>query len=177
MKKTRLNYLSLLFVLGFLFSCAEKTNQSKVEDDFAAIEKLCDDYAKYAMVKDLDSFMTCFADDATRAEPGKPPIVGKDRIRERFEAMWAEPGEFTLKRQGDLNAEICGDKAYSFGIFTLSSTLPDSTTSHIDMNVLSILKKLDDGSWKLYIDCINFHPSWNKDTIPEELLQENDPYY
>lgn len=177
MKKPALIYLSFLLMIVFLFCCNGKTDQVNVEDELAAITELCDNYARYGMAKDIDSFMACFADDAMRAEPGKPPIVGKDRIRERFEAMWAEPGEFTLKRHGDLNAEICGNQAYSFGTFTLSFILPDSSTSYIDMNVLSAFKKMEDGSWKIHIDCLNFYPSWNKDTIPEELLQENDPYY
>lgn len=178
MKKSISVYLSVLFIIGLLFGCAEKANQASAEDDLAAIKELCDNYTKYAMAKDIDNFMACFTDDVIRAEPGKPPLIGKDRIRERFEGMWAEPGEFTLKRHGEFTADICGDQAYGFNTFTLSSFPPDGgPPNHIDMNVLTVFKQQEDGLWKIHIDCLNFFPSWTKDTIPEELLQENDPYY
>lgn len=178
MKNPIVIYLSFLFIILIFTSCSKNIDQANVEVDIAAINELGDRYTRYAMARDIDNFMTCFADDATRAEPGFPPIIGKDAIRERFKIIWEDLADINLARYGDNKLEVYGDVAYGFGTYTLSSTPADGgTTVHIDMNVLTILKRQGDGSWKIYIDCMNYFPTWSQDTIPEELLQQNDPYY
>ncbi|MEN8157693.1 MAG: hypothetical protein ABFS10_12145, partial [Bacteroidota bacterium] len=48
-------------------------------------------------------------------------------------------------------------------------------TTLLDLKVVDIYKRQTDGSWKIYIDCINLNPKWSDDSISPELLDKQDP--
>ncbi len=177
MKKLIFSSPVLLIVLSILFGCAQKTKDTNAEADIAAIDELVAQYFYYANTLNLDSFMSSFADDAIRAEPGMQSIVGKENIRERFKIIWNE-AKFKISQYGEVKLEVCGDQAFSYRLVTLSSTPKEGgPVTNIDMKVLTVFKRQNDGSWKIYIDCLNFHPAWSKDSIPSEMLKEQSPYY
>ena len=177
MKKLTFSFPVLLFLFGIIFGCAQNNKDADVEADIAAINELAEKYFHYSNTLNLDSFMTVFADNAIRAEPGLPSIIGKDNIRERFRIIWNEVN-FTISQYGEVILEVCGDQAFSYRMVTLSTTPKEGgSTTHTDMKVLSVFKRQNDGSWKIYIDCYNLHPTWSRDSIPTELLEEQSPYY
>jgi ketosteroid isomerase-like protein len=177
MKKLTFGSPVLLIVLSILFSCTQNTKDTDVEADIAAINELTYKYFHYSNTLNLDSFMTVFADNAIRAEPGLPSIIGKDNIRERFRIIWNQVN-FEIFQYGEVIQEVCGDQAFSYRLVTLSSSPKEGgPTTHTDMKVLSIFKRQNDGSWKAYIDCYNLHPTWSRDSVPKELLEEQSPYY
>lgn len=177
MKKLTFNFPVLIIVLSILFGCAQNTKDADVEADIAAINDLVAKYFRYANTLNMDSFMTSFADNAIRAEPGLPSIIGKDNIRERFRTIWAE-ADFKISQYGEVIIEVCGDQAFTYRLVTLS-TIPEEgePAIHTDLKVLTAFKRQNDGSWKIYIDCFNYHPTWSRDSIPTELLKEQSPYY
>jgi ketosteroid isomerase-like protein len=177
MKKLTLSFPVLSIVLSILFGCTQNTKDADVEADMAAIKELGEKYFYYSKTLNLDSFMTLFADNAIRAEPGLPSIIGKDNIRERFRIIWGQT-DFTISPYGEIIQEVCDDQAFAYTLVTLSSSPKEGgPTTHTDMKVLTVFKRQDDGSWKVYIDCYNYHPTWSRDSIPTELLEEQSPYY
>lgn len=175
MKKSNSFFRFLVLIAIIISGCTQKNNQE--QDDIAAIGELYNNYVQAAEAHDLDAFMTCWDEDGMRSEPGLPVIIGKENIRARFEEIFSAPVDIKFTLLGDPYTEISGDIAYSLRTVTLATTPRDGSPALVqDMNILSILKRQADGSWKGYIDCINYHPTWSMDTIPEEMMQDN-PYY
>ncbi|UCH14828.1 MAG: SgcJ/EcaC family oxidoreductase [Bacteroidales bacterium] len=177
MKKLILNFPVLLFMIGIFFSCSQNKKEKEVEADIAAINELYNNYIQCVNTDDLDNFMSTWADDAIRMEPGTPKIVGKENIRARFEPIFEQ---FTNKMVliGEPKVQVSGDMAFGYGEVTLTSTpKEEGPVRQTDIKWLDCLKKQADGSWKVYIDCINFHPTWSKDSIPSEMMEEQKKPY
>ncbi len=179
MKKLKLNFPIFLFLFGILFSCAQKNKDADVEADIAVIKEHYDQYVHYVNTGDLDLFISLWADDATRMEPGTPAIVGKEIIREHFKMIF---DQFNLKMVmiGEAEVHVSGDVAFAYGTVTLSSTPKEGGTAiQTDLKWLDGLKRQADGSWKIYVDCVNFHPSLGSELNPAELLEnqkQSSPY-
>jgi ketosteroid isomerase-like protein len=110
-------------------------------------------------------------------EPDLITIIGKEDMRERFRHLW-DQADLKMVRLGETEIQACGDQAFARGVVTLSATPNEGgPTTHIDIKFLDVLKKQADGSWKIYIDCWNTNPMVSKDSIPSELLEEENPYY
>ena len=177
MKKLNLNFLIFLFLSGILISCAQNTKDAESEKEIAAIKELYDQYLHCVSTNNLDSFISLWTDDATRSEPGIPAIIGKENIRAHFKPLF-DSANYNMVYAGETKVEVCGDLGYAIGIVTLSATpKKGGSTTVFDTEWLDIVKRQDDNSWKIFIDCVNFQPTWSKDSIPSELLDEPNPYY
>ncbi len=171
MKKLKLNFPVFLFLFAIIFGCAQNNKDADVEADIAMITEQYDQYVHYVNTGDLDLFISLWADDATRMEPGTPAIVGKERIREHFKGLF---DQFNNKMVmiGKAEVQVSGDVAFAFGTVTFSSTPMESgPVIQTDIKWLDGLKRQADGSWKIHVDCINFHPSWGIDANPAKLLE------
>ena len=172
MKKLKFIFPISLLLFGILFSCTQYYNDTDDEADIAVIKEQYDQYLLYVNTGDLDPFISLWADDATRMEPGTPAIVGKENIRAHFMDIF---GLFNHKMImiGEAEVQVSGDRAFAFGTVTLSSTPKEGgETIQTDIKWLDGLKRQADGSWKIYVDCINFHPTWSNETDPAELLEK-----
>ena len=179
MKRLKMNFPIILFLFGILFSCVQNNKDADVEADIAAIKEHYDLYVHYANTGDLDLFISLWADDATRMEPGTPAIVGKENIRAHFKMLL---DQFTLKMVmiGETEVQVSGDLAFAYGTVTLSSTPKEEGPAiQTDIKWLDGLKRQADGSWESYVDCVNFHPTWSNEVNPAELLEnqkQSSPY-
>jgi ketosteroid isomerase-like protein len=171
------NLLLLIIAIGMLTACKQEIQPVDTEKDIAHLEQLLENYCKYAEAGDLENFISCFDENAIRSEPGMPAFIGKEKIKERFKTLFSiADNKLTVIAEPIL--EICGDVAYSYTEITLTSTPVDgSPVVQTDMKVLTILKRQEDDSWKIYIDNFNYSPTWTQDTIPEALIEEGNPYY
>ena len=169
--------LLLLVLVSLLFSCSQHQENPGTEGDIESIKALYNQYFKYVEAGDLDNFIAFFDDNAIRCEPDMPAIIGKENIKERFGFLFSV-ADNQLTSIGEGKLEVCGDLAYGYREITLTSKPKDgSPMMQTDMKVLTILKRQDDGSWKIYIDNFNYHPTWSQDTIPAELIDGKNPYY
>jgi uncharacterized protein (TIGR02246 family) len=159
MKKQKF-YYQVAFVLLLLFtafSCTEQEKKPSVEADIAAINELYNQYCIRANTGDLDNFLSLWEDSAIRMDPDKPSIIGKENIRKFFEPSF-ELFSLNVALYGDTEVQISGDMAFSHGTYTLSLTpKEEGSTIYIDGKWLDILKRQTDGSWKIYIDMINYN--------------------
>jgi len=125
--------------------------------DIKAINLLYDQYCLHANTGDLDLFISLWTGDATRMEPDFQPINGKENIRSHFKNTF-DLFNINVNIYGKTEIEVSGNLAFSRGNFTLSlNPKADGPTASMDGKWLDTLKKQDDGSWKIYIDCINFN--------------------
>jgi uncharacterized protein (TIGR02246 family) len=178
MKKLSLNFPILLILILLLSGCAQNKKDTNVENDIAAIKAMYDKYLHCVNTDDLDNFITAWADDAIRMEPGIPSIVGKENIRANFKKKFdMSKNDMVYCAETEVQV-LSNDMAYGYGAVTLTSTPKEGgPATRTDIKWLDILKKQDDGSWKIFLDCINFHPTWSMDSIPSELPDEQNPFY
>ena len=179
MKKLKLNFPVFLFLFAIIFGCAQNNKDADVEADIALITEQYNQYVLYVNTGDLDLFISLWADDATRMEPGTPAIVGKENIRAHFKTLF-EQFNHKMVMIGETEVQVSGDRAFAFGTVTLTSTpIEGGSAIQTDIKWLDGLKKQADGSWKIYVDCINFHPTWSNEANPAELLEkqkQSSPY-
>jgi ketosteroid isomerase-like protein len=177
MKTSKFKFPVFLFLFGILLGCAQEIKEADVEADIAAINEVYDKYCERVSANEFELFLTLWADDLRRMEPGRLTIIGKEDWRLRVRELW-DQAEFKMVRLGETEIQVCGDQAFARGAVTLSSTpYEGGSTTHIDIKFLDVLKRQADGSWKIYIDCFNLNPMVSKDSIPSELLEEENPYY
>ena len=159
MKKLKFNYpvAFALLLLFTTFSCAKQEKKPSFEVDIAAINELYEQYCSYGSAGELNNFLSLWEDDAIRMDPDKHSIIGKENIRIFFEPSF-ELFSVDVAIYGDTEIQISGDMAFSRGTYTLSLTPKEGgPTTHIDGKWLDILKRQTDGSWKIYIDIVNYN--------------------
>ena len=159
MKKLRscLPFSVLVILMSILFSCTQQNKSIDVEADIAAINELYDQYCIHGTAGDLESFLSLWEDNAIRMDPDKPSIIGKENIRNFFEPSF-ELFSVNVAVYGDIEIQVTEDIAFSRGTYTLSLTPKDGgPTTHIDGKWLDINKRQPDGSWKIYIDMVNYN--------------------
>jgi ketosteroid isomerase-like protein len=172
----RVCYLPLGILL-FLSGCVQEKAEPDVEKDISAVKAVFEQYCEHVSNADFDAFVGLWAEDARRIEPDMLPIIGIEDIKDRFRLLWGQ-GSFSMYMLGETEAEVRDDLAYVCGAVVLVSVFPDNPdTTYIEVKFLDILKKQDDGTWKIYIDCFNFNPAWSMDSVPEALTGEGNPYY
>lgn len=177
MNKRTSVFIVFLLIAGLVPACRQASSETNSEADLAALNEFYAKYMRYAEAGDLDNFMSLFEEDALRGEPGIPLITGRENIRKRFSEIFSL-ADSKVAMLGEGKMEVCGDLAYGYREATLSSTPKDGgPVMTTDMKVLTIFKKQEDGSWKIHIDQINYHPAWSADSIPASLKSEKNPYY
>ncbi|MEJ2291923.1 MAG: nuclear transport factor 2 family protein [Deinococcales bacterium] len=148
--------LCLLATLG-LMAVVGATAQSAggdVQADQAAIRQVWVDYAHYAETGNLEGWMALWMPGGIKMSAGKPPIVGLDAIRS---ATGVGKSSATVVLSIDpQEITVIGDWAYTWGLYTKDVT-PEGggATSHVDGKFMTILRRQDDGSWRIYRDIDN----------------------
>jgi len=159
MKKIKFHH-QVAFVLLLLFtasSCARQEKKPSVEEDIAAINELYNQYCIHANAGDLDKFLSLWEDNAIRMEPDMPSIIGKENIRKYFAPSF-EMFSVKVTVNGGTEIQISGDMAFSRGTYTLSLTPKEGgPTTTFNGKWLDIDKRQTDGSWKIYIDMLNYN--------------------
>ncbi len=174
MKKLNLNFMVFLILFSIFFGCAQQTKDTDVEADISAIRELYNQYCLGVNKGDLDFFISLWDDDARRMETGFFPIIGKDNVRQHFQNIF-NLAYWQIALYGDIELQVSDDLAFARGAVTISGTFKeDSTESFADVKWLDILKRQDDGSWKIYIDCVNNNPILSEEPSETELGKDED---
>ena len=174
MKKLIINFPVFLILLSIFFGCAQEIKETDMEADIAAIKAHYDKYFISGNANDLDLFISLWTDDAIRMEPSYHAVVGKEKIRAFFKDSF-EKFEADIAPYGEIQVEVCGDMAYSRGTYVLKLTPKEGGETFVfDGKWLDILKRQDDGSWKIYIDCINKNPDLSDETFDTDLGKDQD---
>jgi len=83
--------------------------------------------------------------------------MGKENIQAFFAPQF-ELFNINVAIYGDTEVQVFGDLSYSRGTYTLSITPKQGgPTTTLDGKWLDVEKRQEDGSWKIYIDMVNFN--------------------
>lgn len=143
-------------LLGLICGCVQQTAPADTrEEDERVIRKLEAEAVEAAAAKDLDRFVSLYADDASCFVANTPIITGKDAIREYWKAIFALPG-FKLDLEVlKVEASRSSDLAYTHGQYTLTSN-DDMGNPRTDKGkYVVVYRKQPDGQWKVIIDIGN----------------------
>jgi ketosteroid isomerase-like protein len=127
--------------------------QSDRAADRAAIEKLRQQDIAATIARDPVALTDYWTDDAIRLGAGAPPEVGKPVIRSSNERQTANKDFKVLSyvpETRDLTF-LDGAWAVEWRAYTGSYTdAPGGEAKHVRGTVLAVLKKLPDGTWKVF---------------------------
>ena len=108
-----------------------------------------------AAAKDLERYVTCYAEDAVLFWPGVPMVTGKAAIREFMQKFLAAPGFSLHFRTARVEVSSDGALAYSYGTNTVSFPGPGGSLLHDKGKYVSVYRKGPDGAWKVVADIGN----------------------
>lgn len=102
---------------------------------------------------DLDAVMATYEDQpAVVFTPGESPARGRTDVRAAFEELLGLRPHFSYS---DHEVVVAGDLALHLAPWTMTGTAPDGSAVEQSGLSVAVLRRRDDGAWRLVID----HPS------------------
>lgn len=112
-------------------------------------------WSKTAEAKDMEKFVSYYADDGSLFVPNAPVATGKEAIHAAAKNMFGMPG-FALTFSGNkVEAAASGDIGYTYGAYSLTMNGPDGKPMTDRGKYVTVFKKQADGSWKAVADIFN----------------------
>jgi uncharacterized protein (TIGR02246 family) len=141
------------FAVALAAGCSEApapTDTRKLDE--AAITAAGNALSQAAEAKDLDKCMSFYVDDPVLIVPGTPAVVGKDAVRQAFQAFL---GASALKLETSglmIDVARSGDLAFERGSYSNTITDTKGTTRTETGKMALVWKKQADGAWKIAAD-------------------------
>jgi uncharacterized protein (TIGR02246 family) len=119
-----------------------------MSDDETAIRKVVEQWMAASKAGDLDTVLSLMTDDAIFMTPGREPF-GKAEFRAQSEAM----RDVQIDGRAEVQEiEVRGDQAWIRNHIDLTVIPAQGEPKHRSGDTLTILKKCDDGRWRLARD-------------------------
>ena len=112
----------------------------------AQIEQLRSNWIAAAERDDAATIAPMYVDDAVMVGSGTPPARGRDAIQQALAQGFPLTGNLRVDSR-DLT--VSGDVAYDYGEFSEQFTPPGGRAQTRTGHYVVILKRQDDGSWKI----------------------------
>ena len=124
--------------------------------DVQAVKDVEAAWLKDTAAKDVDKWVSYFAEDGCGLYPGAATLNGKAAIKAAMAPYFADPN-FSLDFQSTRAvASKGGDMVYSQGTYTMTLTDPKTKKPITDKGkYLTVYSKQGDGSWKAVADTFN----------------------
>ncbi|MEK7404689.1 MAG: SgcJ/EcaC family oxidoreductase [Acidobacteriota bacterium] len=123
--------------------------------DEQAIRAAEGEWSKQAVAKNLDGFVSYYAEDAAVFAPNAPIATGKEAIRKAISEMLALPDMALSFQTVRVEVARSGDLAYAHGTYEQSFKGPKGKPVQDRGKYVSVWKKQADGSWKAVADIFN----------------------
>lgn len=145
--------LVLLVVCGASFA-----RGAREKADVAAIERNLELYIAYVEEGDAESWLELHEPQAYKMPQDQPMFtiasVSDGAQRERFAGMQAA---YEVTGTIDpMDIHVDGDLACAMGVYTIDmSPRGDAPPNRVDGKFLTVFRRQEDGSWKIWRDCYN----------------------
>jgi len=150
--------VSSLVIIGLALACQQPPPPSPPDTraaDERAVREADAAWSKAAAAKDVEAYLSFFAEDALVLPPNAPMLTGKESMRKGLSEEMANPG-FALSWQASkAEASRGGDLAYSIGTYQV--TMKDAKGKPVTDRgkYMTVWKKQPDGTWKGLVDMAN----------------------
>jgi len=150
--------ISSLVLIGFALACQQPPPPSPPDTraaDERAVREADAAWSKAVAAKDVEGYLSFFADDALVLPPNAPMLTGKESIRKGLSEMMATPGFAMSWQPTKAEASRGGDLAYTVGTyqFTLNDAKGKPVTDR--GKYMTVWKKQSNGNWKAVADMAN----------------------
>jgi len=154
--KNRIVSGSVIIALPLLAGCATLKAPS-VDADIAAIKQIWVGYATSAEKGDAGAWLQLWDMGGIQLRPNAPARTREELVAQ-VSTQWKAVHEVSDMKMAinPLEITVNGPWAYSRGLYTrdLTNTSTDAVT-HVDGKFLTILRRQEDGNWRIYRDCFN----------------------
>jgi uncharacterized protein (TIGR02246 family) len=144
----------LVGVVCLLAGCAHHEAEETRAADIKAIEGIETSWVTAIASKDIEQWVSYYAEDATILLPNAPPVRGKDNIRASLKPRISDPNFSLTFRPAKI--EVSTDLAYVQGAYSSTRTDPKTMEIVADQGkYVTVYKKQADGSWKAVQDMVS----------------------
>jgi ketosteroid isomerase-like protein len=148
----RMSIVLAVFTAALNLGFAQMSERSGDESE---IRKADTAWSHAAETKDLDKFVSFYADDAS-AFPFNAPIAnGKEQIRQLWSHWMSKPGFGLNFKPTKIEVSNSGDMAYETGTFELKLNDPQANPMSIPGKYMVAWKKQPNREWKAVADIFN----------------------
>jgi uncharacterized protein (TIGR02246 family) len=150
-------YLATLFVVALTVNAqtAVPNNVVKSADptapEIAAIIALEQRDAAAAKVNDVGTLVSLWTEDGVLLQPRSEPVVGIAAIRQVLEQQKQQSAMIVTLAylENWKERRILGDEAYEWGEMSVTAKLPDGKEASQTVLAIRVLRRQQDGSWKV----------------------------
>lgn len=141
-------------LVGLGVACQRQPPDTRAADE-AAIREAEREALKAAQAKDVEGWVSIWADGASVLPPNTPIATGKEAIRQVWSELMAKPGFAVSWQPTQVEVSRAGDLAYSLGTYEL--TLNDAEGNPVSERgkYVTVWKKQADGTWKAVVNIFN----------------------
>ena len=129
--------------------------------EIAKIYALWKEYAAAINSGNMERWIALWHSDSIHLPPNGPHLCGKAEIRKHAEAQ-AERYSNEITINPDV-VHIRGDHAFSHGTFSSLFAIVGGEINQICGKFLAVLKKQNDGAWKILVDYLNYDNTLGRD--------------
>jgi ketosteroid isomerase-like protein len=120
--------------------------------DVKAIKDVETNWVKTAATKDVDAFVTYYADDASVLMPNAPLFTGKPAIKESLKPLMSDPNFSVTFMPTRVEVSKSGDLGFTQGPYKMTFSDLRGNKFEDEGKYLTVWRKLPDGSWKAVED-------------------------
>ena len=152
-------FLVFSFGLAMLaLACREKeaapAPNTRAEDE-RALRDSDAQWSKAAGAKNVEQFVSFFADDSSELPPNAPMVTGKEAIRKWASELMAQPGIAVSWQPTKVEVSRTGDIGYELITYQLTVNNPKGKPVTDHGKGLTVWEKQPSGSWKVVADTFN----------------------
>jgi len=125
------------------------------ERDVNSIRELEHRAREAAKAKDLDLYVSFYADDAVLLWPGVPMVTGRAAIRKFMQVFFSMPDSSLSFETAQAEVSRAGDFAYTYGTNKVTLVDPSGKKMKDSGKYLTVYRKQSDGAWKVVADTGN----------------------
>lgn len=158
MKKSVLFLFTLLLVsaLCLAFAGCAGAPVATAGGDEAAIKAVFDKYVSTLVHNDADGWMALWDEGGVQLPPNEPMFVGKAAIREaNYEGIKTRAAKMEMFINTQEVIVFGNGFAMARGVYGWKVMPADGPSMDYDGKFMTIFKKEEDGSWKIFRDCFN----------------------
>jgi uncharacterized protein (TIGR02246 family) len=107
--------------------------------------------AEAAKINDVETLVSLWTEDGVLLQPRSEPVLGAAAIRKLLEQQKQQStGMTTLAYEEDWKERrILGEEAYEWGEMSVTARLPDGKETTQTVYAIRVLRRQQDGSWKV----------------------------
>ena len=139
---------------------SQKATAAEMGKEARALAKLDDQWSDAAGTRDAEKVAAFYAPDAMVYPPNDVVAIGREKAKEAWAAMLADPSMKLSWKTSHAEVASSGEMGFTAGTYALSFKDPAGKVVHDTGKYLCVWRKNKAGKWE------SIHDMWNSDLKP-----------